>query len=168
MEDDVGDKGSAVFDTFQKLVKGQDMPEEKAAWVEWFDGRIHDYEREELPKMHIPEIVGEAEFEQKLAQARDKLVIIKFWKHKCLPCLSYGPFMKRAEQQLKSTQPNVEFYSVDIKRPENIKLSGWQRVMGTPTVQYFHEGRQVGENVEELSYPTFMDHVLKTASVLNL
>lgn len=33
-----------------------------------------DYEREELPKMHIPEIVGEAEFEQKLAQARDKLV----------------------------------------------------------------------------------------------
>lgn len=29
-------------------------------------------------------------------------VIIKFWKHKCLPCLSYGPFMKRAEQQLKS------------------------------------------------------------------
>lgn len=43
-------------------------------------------------------------------------------------------------------------------RPAPQKLSGWQRVMGTPTVQYFHEGRQVGENVEELSYPTFMDH----------
>mmetsp|Transcript_148848 Transcript_148848/g.260071 ORF Transcript_148848/g.260071 Transcript_148848/m.260071 type:complete len:173 (-) Transcript_148848:94-612(-) len=167
--DDLGDKGSPVFSLFEKLVRGKEheMPEDRGAWAEWFNKRLEDYESQALPKMHIPELMGEAEFEKKLRENKDKLMIVKFWKHQCLPCLSYGPFLKKAEEELKKN-PNVVFYSVDIKRPENLKLSAWQRIMGTPSLQTFHGMRQVGECIESTGYTGFMAHISKSLDYLKI
>jgi len=168
MEQDIGIRGSPVFALFEKLVKGQTMPEDKKEFSEWLDLRLREHEEKSLPAMHIKEIVGEEDFEKKLKENKDKLLIIKYWKHRCLPCLAYGPFMKEAEETLKKDHPRCEVLSVDIKRPENLKLAAWQRVMGTPTVQYYYQGRQVGENVEQLGYRPFVDHIKKTLQFLSL
>ena len=48
------------------------------------------------------------------------------------------------------------------------KLAAWQRIMGTPTIQCYHQGRQVGNNVEETNYARFMKHIRASMQFLNL
>eukprot|EP00996_Jenningsia_fusiforme_P004154 NODE_4958_length_738_cov_23.359942_g4602_i0.p2 GENE.NODE_4958_length_738_cov_23.359942_g4602_i0~~NODE_4958_length_738_cov_23.359942_g4602_i0.p2 ORF type:complete len:168 (+),score=38.79 NODE_4958_length_738_cov_23.359942_g4602_i0:119-622(+) len=163
------DGKSAIATLLEKLLHmgKPELPSDQD-WPQWFDSRLEEYERQNLKEMHIPEIVGEEDFERKLREHKDKLMVIKFWKHKCVPCLAYGPFMKKASVTLQSEQPDCVFYSLDIKRDENRSLSMWQRITGTPTVQYFYGHRQIGHCVEETSYEAFTSHVRRTLAALGI
>lgn len=104
-----------------------------------------------LEATKLPPISSEDELLSKLHQHRDQLVVLKYWKHGCLPCLSMAEMYKDAEKQtLDPSHPlykKVVWYSVDTKAAPNKEVVDYQMVNGTPSIQTFLGGRQVGSEI---------------------
>ena len=73
----------------------------------------------------LPKIEGEEDLVRKLAlhKARGEMVVVKYWKRGCIPCLSKAEMFKEAEQQMLEERPGSVFYSVDIHSPNNRDLA---------------------------------------------
>lgn len=73
-----------------------------------------------LEATKLPPISSEDELLAKLHQHRDQLVVLKYWKHGCLPCLSMAEMYKDAEKQTQDPShplyKKVVWYSVSLRR----------------------------------------------------
>lgn len=100
-----------------------------------------------LAATKLPPIVSEEDLVQKLIEHKDELVVIKYWKHGCMPCLSFAEMYKAAEQKCIAEKRPIRWYSVDTKCSSAKELVDFQLVDGTPTVQTFRNGKQVGSEI---------------------
>lgn len=139
------------------------------AWMKEFeDGGF-------LEQTKLPAIKSEEELLEKLQEHRDDLLVLKFWKHGCIPCLTFAEMYKEAAERCKSyTGGNansnsnsnkdstsgvrrIVWYSVDSKALSTRQLVDYQLIAGTPTVQTFLGQRQVGSEIRA----TNIDDLLK-------
>lgn len=100
-----------------------------------------------LEQTKLPAIQSEEDFIEKLQEHKDDLMVIKFWKHGCIPCLSLAEMYKSVAEQCARDGKRVYWYSVDTKSPEARELVDYQLVVGTPTLQTFSGERQVGNEI---------------------
>ena len=77
--------------------------------------------------------------------AEDKPVVVDFWHHMCGCCNKLNPIF---DQLPEAFGDRVKFVKVNIlQSPENQKLAMNLGVLGTPTMKFFCEGREVDEIV---------------------
>ncbi len=100
-----------------------------------------------LEQTKLPPIRTEEELIDKLIQHENDLLVIKYWKHGCIPCLSVAEMYKEAQTLCMKTGKKVVWYSVDSKLAESRDMVDYQLISGTPTVQMFHKMKQVGDEV---------------------
>ena len=112
-----------------------------------------------LDEVKVPAIDGEDDFLEKLRQHRDDLLVIKFWKRGCIPCLALSEMFKAAEKQCASDGRRVVFYSVDTKSPLAKELVSNELVDGTPTFQAYKGYRQIGDQIRETNLKAFLEQV---------
>jgi len=104
---------------------------------------------------------GETDFLATLRAKREQLVIVKYWKHGCLPCLSMAEMYKEAEAKCAAEGLPVYFCSIDVKAKQCLPHVRFENVEGTPTVKAFHRGCQLGDEITSTSLPVFMEEVRK-------
>ncbi|KAG8344928.1 putative Thioredoxin [Trypanosoma vivax] len=95
----------------------------------------------------LPAIRSEDEFLRKLVEHRDEVMVIKYWKHGCIPCLSFAEMYKQVSEQCKKDKRRIVWYSVDTKDINTRSLVDYQLVGGTPTIQTFSGLKQVGSEI---------------------
>jgi hypothetical protein len=100
-----------------------------------------------LDATKLPPIRNEDELIDKLMQHENELLVLKYWKHGCIPCLSVAEMYKEAQQLCMKHGKKVVWYSVDSKLAESRQMVDFQLISGTPTIQMFHKMKQVGEEV---------------------
>ncbi|KAJ9450864.1 thioredoxin [Diplonema papillatum] len=130
-----------------------------------FDQRLRDFEEGGfLEQTHLPGIVGQDDFLRKLAlhSNRNELMVIKFWKRSCIPCLSKAEMYKGVEQTLLKENAGIVLYSINIHDPANTQLADQQLVDGTPSLQKYWDYRQVGGEVRVGSRDGFLDNINAT------
>ncbi|KAG5469748.1 hypothetical protein CUR178_01887 [Leishmania enriettii] len=108
-----------------------------------------------LEKTKLPPIKSEEELIAKLQEHKDELMVIKYWKHGCIPCLTFAEMYKEAAERCAKAQNKIVWYSVDTKALSTRQLIDYQLISGTPTIQTFTGQKQVGNeiravNLEEL------------------
>eukprot|EP01062_Namystynia_karyoxenos_P044483 TRINITY_DN32799_c0_g1_i1.p1 TRINITY_DN32799_c0_g1~~TRINITY_DN32799_c0_g1_i1.p1 ORF type:complete len:209 (+),score=84.83 TRINITY_DN32799_c0_g1_i1:80-628(+) len=153
----------AVADLMRRLIASADAPmpaNDRSLMMDWMMRQVERYEAAFNPTVKLPEIRGEQQLVETLAKHPDQLVVVKYWKQQCIPCLAYGDMYKRAEGWFKSEtvrqgKQGIVFYSVNIKDRENLEMSDRQLVEGTPTIQKFWNGRQVGGEVQCMELNNF-------------
>ena len=59
----------------------------------------------------VHQIATKAEFEQKLAEAGDKLVVVDFWATWCPPCVAIAPVFVQISEEMADS---AIFYKVDV------------------------------------------------------
>ncbi|CAD2217718.1 hypothetical protein ADEAN_000519800 [Angomonas deanei] len=126
------------------------MQEQFPQWIKEFE------EGGFLEKTKMTPIASEEEFLSKLQEHENDLMVIKYWKHGCIPCLSMAEMLKETEavcQQKygKEGPGRIVWYSVDTKKISSRQLVDYQLVSGTPMVQTFTGLRQVGDEVREMN-----------------
>ncbi|EPY34316.1 hypothetical protein STCU_01654 [Strigomonas culicis] len=137
-----------------------------------------------LEKTKLQPIRNEEEFIEKLNQHKSDLLVLKFWKHGCIPCLTFAEMYKEAEalcQRLQQNRPanvaadvapppadtaaaaltaplekRVVWYSVDTKALSTRTMVDYQLISGTPTIQTFCGERQVGEEIKATNLEDLM------------
>lgn len=109
-----------------------------------------------LESTRLPSIKSEDEFLEKLEEHKDDLMVIKYWKHGCIPCLSIAEMVKDAEKKCIESGKKIFWYSVDSRSPFTKDLIDYQLISGTPTLQTFRGQRQVGKEIR----PTQLDELL--------
>jgi hypothetical protein len=110
-----------------------------------------------LEQIKMAPIGSELELVQRLHEHREDLVVLKFWKRGCIPCLGFGEMYKAAQMHFAGKR--VHFYSVNTKEPSCFGTAAYQLVEGTPTLQVFHRGRQVGDEIQSTSLNAFVDRI---------
>eukprot|EP01063_Lacrimia_lanifica_P018645 TRINITY_DN25550_c0_g1_i1.p1 TRINITY_DN25550_c0_g1~~TRINITY_DN25550_c0_g1_i1.p1 ORF type:complete len:199 (+),score=92.53 TRINITY_DN25550_c0_g1_i1:72-599(+) len=117
-----------------------------------------------LEKTGMTPIHGEDDFLRRLGYhaQRKELMVVKYWKHGCIPCLSKAEMMKNVEQWCVNDHPGAAFYSIDIYHKDNLKLSDRQQVDGTPSIQKYFDYQQVGGEVRVSSEAGFKKNLLDT------
>lgn len=110
-----------------------------------------------LESTRLPPIRNEEEFIEKLQEHKDDLMVIKYWKHGCLPCLSIAEMVKEAEKKCIESGKKIFWYSIDSRSPQAKNLIDYQLISGTPTLQTFYGQRQVGKEIRT----TQLDELLK-------
>ena len=118
----------STFDFMQTLFPpGSVSPDiSKEDFAKEFDRRIKQLEGSGfLTKNGLPKIEGEEELTRKLAfhASQKQMVMIKYWKRGCIPCLAKAEMFKEVEGWILDNNPGCAFYSVDIKDPVNYDLS---------------------------------------------
>lgn len=116
-----------------------------------------------LESTRLPAIRNEDEFLEKLEQHKDDLMVIKYWKHGCLPCLSIAEMVKEAEKKCIETGKKIFWYSVDSRSPLSKDLIDYQLISGTPTIQTFHGQRQVGKEIRTTHLEELLREVFSRA-----
>eukprot|EP00759_Apiculatamorpha_spiralis_P050420 PhF_6_TR4725/c0_g1_i1/m.6540 len=162
---------SAVQSILQRIFANKPIPHDatKEEFRLFFDAAVKDFEDSGfLDQTKFPPILTEEEFEKKLYDHRNQLMIVKFWKKNCIPCLSTAEMFKAAEQQCIDEKAPVVFYSVNIKEKPSRPLVDYQMVQGTPTIQKFYQFRQLGTEVQETKLSGFMKDVHRTLKELKL
>lgn len=119
-----------------------------------------------LEATKLESIKDEDEFVQKLQEHKDDLMIIKYWKHGCIPCLSVAEMVKEAEAKSKSNGKKVFWYSVDTHSSLAKNLVNYQLISGTPTIQTFTGLRQVGQEIRPSSTDELLTEVYKRTPTL--
>lgn len=108
-----------------------------------------------LEKTKLPPIKSEEELIAKLQEHKDDLMVIKYWKHGCIPCMTFAEMYKEAAEKCAQENRRIVWYSVDTKALSTRQLIDYQLISGTPTIQTFTGRKQVGNeiravNLEEL------------------
>jgi putative thioredoxin len=84
--------------------------------------------------------VTEATYEEKVLQAsRGQPVIVDFWADWCAPCISLAPALERVIEELEG---QVLLAKVEVD--DNMRLAGYYRLRGFPTVILFLDGQEIG------------------------
>ena len=110
-----------------------------------------------LESTKLTPIRSEEELIDKLILHENDLVVVKYWKHGCIPCLSVAEMYKEAEKWCAKKNKKVVWFSVDSKLAESRELVDFQLVAGTPTVQTFYKMKQVGDEIRAMQ----LDDLLK-------
>lgn len=100
-----------------------------------------------LEQTKLQPLKDDDELIEKLQQYKDDLVVVKYWKHGCIPCLSFAEMYKAAEQRCIAENRNIRWFSVDTKARDAKELVDFQIVDGTPTIQTFAGCKQVGSEI---------------------
>jgi len=162
---------SAVQNILQRIFKDKNVPTDasKEEFHAFFESAVNDFENSGfLEQTKIAPILTEADFQQKLFENRNKLMLVKYWKRNCIPCLSFAEMFKAAEKQCLDDKLPVVWYSVNIKEKPNKDLVDFQMVDGTPTIQKFFNFRQVGQEVQETRLGGLMKDITGTLKDLDL
>ncbi|GET91873.1 thioredoxin, putative [Leishmania tarentolae] len=104
-----------------------------------------------LEKTKLPPIKSEEEFITKLQEHKDELMVIKYWKHGCIPCLTFAEMYKEAAERCCKEKKKIVWYSVDTKALNTRQLIDYQLISGTPTIQTFTGQKQVGNEIRAVS-----------------
>ena len=162
---------SAVQSLLQRIFKDKVVPTDasKEEFHAFFESAVKDFEASGfLEENKLPVITSEEEFQQKLFEHRHELMVVKYWKRNCIPCLSFAEMYKAAEKQCADDKIPVHFYSVDIKEKPNRERVDFQMVDGTPTLQKFHNFRQVGGEIQETRLGGVMKDIKASLKDLDL
>lgn len=144
----------------RRIFADKQMPPEgtpKEEFHKFFDNAVKEFEEGGyLDKVKLAPIASDDELCEVLRRHKNELVVVKFWKRGCIPCLAYGEMFKTAEKQFQDDGKPVRFFSVDTHAPLCKDLARYQLVDGTPTILTFHGSRQVGDEIKEVSLASFM------------
>ncbi|CCW66223.1 unnamed protein product [Phytomonas sp. Hart1] len=120
-----------------------------------------------LDKTKLPEIQSEEELIEKLLLHRNDLMVIKYWKHGCIPCLAFAEMYKAAAEMFtKDTSPNAKrvfWYSVDTKAFSAWQLAERQLISGTPTIQTFANQKQCDDEIKATNMDELMQEIRRRA-----
>ena len=108
-----------------------------------------------LEKTHVPPVEGEDDLLTKLRDTRDGMMVIKYWKRGCIPCLATSEMYKEAEERARAESRPYSFYSVNIKDEQCKEMVENQLVEGTPTFQAFCNNKQMGDEIKEMNFGAF-------------
>lgn len=135
------------------------MQENFPVWIREFeDGGF-------LEKTKLPAIQSEEEFIDKLQEHRNDLMVVKFWKHSCVPCLSFAEMYKEAAERCAREGRRIVWYSVDTKALSSRQLIDYQLISGTPTLQTFKDLKQVGKEIRLTNVDDLMKEVKARAEM---
>ncbi|CCW63130.1 unnamed protein product [Phytomonas sp. EM1] len=120
-----------------------------------------------LEKTKLPVIQSEEEFIDKLLEHRNDLMVIKYWKHGCIPCLAFAEMYKAAAEAFaKDASPNAKrvfWYSVDTKALSTWQLVEYQLISGTPTIQTFANQKQCDDEIKATNMDDLMREIRRRA-----
>ena len=164
----------------QRIFDGTEIPKglSKQEFQQFMDEHIAKFEEGGyLASTKLPPINDESHFIEELHHADNDLVVLKFWKRRCLPCLSMAEMYKEAEQHFdeenkrlpppssdlaaEPSLPKVRFFSINTKDPVARPVVDRQMVEGTPTIQVFQCGRQVGGEIQSTQLEDFIRELNK-------
>ncbi|XP_028285603.1 thioredoxin b [Parambassis ranga] len=91
----------------------------------------------------VPYVKNLAEFQAKLKEAGDRLVVVDFTASWCGPCKMIGPKFEQLSE--KSEYKDVIFLKVDVDNAEDV--SAHYQIRAMPTFLFFRNGQKVGEVV---------------------
>ncbi|AIO01427.1 hypothetical protein LPMP_331350 [Leishmania panamensis] len=114
-----------------------------------------------LEKTKLPPIKSEEEFIAKLQEHKDELMVIKYWKHGCIPCLTFAEMYKEAAERCTKAKKKVVWYSVDTKAVSTRQLIDYQLISGTPTIQTFTGRKQVGNEIRAVNAEELLEELDK-------
>ncbi|CAJ1011697.1 putative Thioredoxin [Leishmania naiffi] len=114
-----------------------------------------------LEKTKLPPIKSEEEFIAKLQEHKDELMVIKYWKHGCIPCLTFAEMYKEAAERCVKAKKKVVWYSVDTKAVSTRQLIDYQLISGTPTIQTFTGRKQVGNEIRAVNAEELLEELDK-------
>lgn len=109
-----------------------------------------------LEQTKLPAIKSEEELLEKLQEHKDELMVLKYWKHGCIPCLTFAEMYKEASELCKRSGKRIVWYSVDTKAVSTRQLTEYQLISGTPTIQTFLGQKQVGGEIRATSIDDLM------------
>lgn len=116
-----------------------------------------------LESTGLPSIKSEEEFLAKLREHKNSLMVVKYWKHGCLPCLSIAEMIKEAEKKSSESGKRIVWYSIDTHLPSAKNLIDYQLISGTPTLQTFSGQKQVGKEIRTTSLDELLREVYARA-----
>ncbi|KNH07049.1 hypothetical protein XU18_2226 [Perkinsela sp. CCAP 1560/4] len=126
----------------------------------FFEKSVREFEDGSfLKETALPAVNGEPDLHEKLYQHRTELLLIKYWKRNCIPCLSVAEMYKEAEKRCAQEKLPVRFYSINTKETHNKDVVDNQLVEGTPTIQKFHDFAQVGEDIRATNIDDLMSTI---------
>ncbi|CBH16336.1 thioredoxin, putative [Trypanosoma equiperdum] len=120
-----------------------------------------------LEATKLPAIKSERDFLSKLIEHKDEIMVVKYWKHGCIPCLSLAEMYKQVSEQCKKENRRIAWYSVNTKDVSARSLVDYQLVNGTPTVQTFSRMKQVGKEIRAISAEELMRELSLREAALN-
>jgi len=93
-------------------------------------------------------VPSKAAFEEELAKAGGKLVVVDFFATWCGPCKVIAPQV----EELAAQMPNVVFLKVDVDECEDVAMQ--YKVSAMPTFMFFKNGSKLedfaGANLQKL------------------
>ncbi|XP_003383163.1 PREDICTED: thioredoxin-like [Amphimedon queenslandica] len=81
----------------------------------------------------------QADFDEALKNAGDKVVVIDFTASWCGPCQMIGPKFEAMSQEFTS----LDFYKVDVDK--NDETAERQGIQAMPTFQFFKNGKKIDD-----------------------
>lgn len=87
--------------------------------------------------MSVIEIIDDASFADKLAEAGQKLVVCDFFATWCGPCNMIAPFFK----QLAAKYPNAVFIKIDVDKCQGTAMAN--QVSAMPTFVFFRNRSEI-------------------------
>jgi thiol-disulfide isomerase/thioredoxin len=145
----------------RRIFATRQLPAQDASEADFkkaFDAAVTDFEEGGfLEQNKLTPIASEVELVDRLHDHRNDLVVLKFWKRGCLPCLGLAEMYKAAEQRYQGRR--VHFYSMNTKADSALGAVAHQLVEGTPTVQVFHAGRQIGDEILSQNLAAFCERI---------
>lgn len=121
-----------------------------------------------LEQTKLPAIKTEEELLEKLQEHKNDLVVVKYWKHGCIPCLTFAEMYKEASERCKRDGKRIFWYSVDTKAVSTRQLTEYQLISGTPTVQTFLGQKQVGDEIRATNIDDLMKEVYARAPAASI
>src|SRR3989338_8734053 len=122
------------------------------------DSAVRDFEDSGfLDSIKLAPLNSEYDLVERLHQHKNDIVVVKFWKKGCLPCLGLAEMYKQAEKQFEGKR--VHFFSVNTKEDSCLGTVAHQLIEGTPTIQVFHGGHQIGDEILSQSLANFCQKI---------
>ena len=149
-------------DILHRIFKDKQFPPNatKDEMHKFFDESVKDFENGPFLKdTALPVVESETGFQEKLFEHRDEVLLVKFWKRNCIPCLSVAEMYKKAEKRCSDEKLPVRFYSINTKEDPNRSVTDYQLIEGTPTLQRFHNFAQIGDDIQATTFDDLMSAI---------